>query len=256
MIRLVSLLVLSATVALAGCADDGADRSPTTGTTTEAAPTTETAPTTTAPEPFPSATPGRVLTRFIRAARAEDVESMWELLSIPSQRRLGPSLVVFRSRAGRSLAAELGRFVPRRSRVFLEEPITSLFAVAAYGGRTQIGERRPFASYAVALRREDEGWRIELGGPVDLRPLGPDPGATESGPFQLAAGAKATAPIAEAGLWLDGQAVPGRTAGTPADVTMFSDSRGRLPAGPHAIVAFAATFADASALAWNFVYQR
>ena len=61
----------------------------------------------------------------------------------------------------------------------------------------------------------------------------------------------------EGGLWLAGQALPGRTAGNrPSEVTMFTDSRGRIPAGPPAVVAFAATFADASALAWNFVYQR
>ena len=223
--------------------------------TTEATP--ETAPTTTEPEPFPATTPGRVLTRFVRAAAADDLQTMWGLLSVSSQRRLGPSLEVFRTGAGRTLATELGRFVGGRSRVFLEEPINAAFAVAAYGGRTAVGSRRPFATYAVALRLEDAGWRIELGGPVQIRPLGPDPGERQSGPFQLAAGVRANAPIVEGGLWLDGQAVPGRTAGSrPSDVTMFSDSQGRIPAGPHAVVAFAATFADASALAWNFVYQR
>ena len=253
--RFVALLIVA--LALAGCAEDGGEeRAATESQTRTEAATTETAPTTTEPEPFPTTTPGRVLTRFVRAARAENVGAMWELLSIPSQRRLGPTLEAFRAAGGRRLAQELGRFLPGRSRVFLEEPITGTFAVAAYGGRTELGERRPFASYAVALRLEEGGWRIELGGPVELRPLGPDPGETQSGPFQLAAGAKANAPIMEGGLWLDGRAVPGRTAGQPNDVTMFSDARGRVPAGPHAVVAFAATFADASALAWNFVYQR
>ena len=253
---LLTTLALVATFTLAGCGEDN-DRAATGGeTTTETSPT-ETAPTETVPEPFPATTPGRALTRFVRAAAADDLQAMWELLSVPSQRRLGPSLEVFRTGAGRNLATELGRFVRGRSRVFLEEPITATFAVAAYGGRTAVGNRRPFASYAVALRLDGGDWRIELDGPVEIRPLGPDPGETQRGPFQLAAGVKANAPVVEGGLWLDGQAVPGRTAGNrPSDVTMFSDSQGRIPAGPHAVVAFAATFADASALAWNFVYQR
>lgn len=247
--------MLVVALAAVGCGDDDDSRMATHATTTEAP--TETAPTTTAPEPFPATTPGRVLTRFVRAAGADDLEAMWELLSVPSQRRLGASLEIFRTGAGRNLATELGRFVRGRSRVFLEEPITGTFAVAAFGGRTAVGNRRPFASYAVALRLEDGGWRVELGGPVEIRPLGPDPGETQSGPFQLAAGVKANAPIVEGGLWLDGQALPGRTAGNrPSEVTMFTDSQGRIPAGPHAVIAFAATFADASALAWNFVYSQ
>jgi hypothetical protein len=181
---------------------------------------------------------------------------MWELLSQPTQRRLGPSLERFRIGAGRSLARELGAFVPGRSRAFLDEPITTLFAVAAYGGRARVGGARPYATYAAALRREGGAWRLELGGPVALRPLGPDPGAFEDGAFQVATEVESAAPIVEGGMWLDGQAVPGRTAGLGATrMTMFSDARPGLPQGPHGIVAFASTFADASAIAWTFFYR-
>jgi hypothetical protein len=243
----------------AGCADGGGD------TTTTAAPTeaTTTAPTTTGetttapePQPFPQVTPGRVLARFVRAAAAGNPQEMWRLLSVPSQRRLGPTFTAFQNRVAPRLQRQVGVFVPGRSRVFLEEPITALFAVAAYGGRTTVGEGQPFGTYAVALRREDPGWRLELGGPVELEPLGPDPGERASGTFQVAAGIEANAGIVEAGLWLDGQAVPGRTSGVNAQrVTIFSESRGRIPRGPHAVVAFASTFADASALGWMFTYR-
>jgi hypothetical protein len=244
-------------VLLAGCADGGdgdgrASPPPPTATTGS----TETEPAPPPPPPAAGQRPGRVLTRFVRAARASDHAGMWELLSQPTQRRFGPTLERFRTGAGRRLAREVGAFVPGRSRVFLEEPITSLFAVAAYGGRTRIGERRPYGTYAVALRRQGSAWRLELGGPVALRPLGPDPGAVEDGPLQVAAEVESAAPIVEGGMWLDGQAVPGRTAGLGATrVTMFSDARGGLPRGPHAVVAFASTFADASAIAWTFLYR-
>jgi hypothetical protein len=192
----------------------------------------------------------------VGAARAGDQAGLWELLSQPTQQRFGPTLERFRTGAGRRLARELGAFVTGRSRVFLEEPITSLFAVAAYGGRTRLGGRQPYGTYAAAFRREGGAWRLELGGPVALRPLGPDPGAVEDGALQVAAEVESAAPIVEGGMWLDGQAVPGRTAGLGARrVTMFGDARAGLPRGPHAVVAFASTFADASAIAWTFLYR-
>ena len=246
-----------------GCSQDdgetsaGTTTAPTT-TETETETDTETGSTgtTAAPEPFPTVTPGPVLRRFVRAAAAGNHGAMWRLLSAPSQRRLGPTLAAFRNRAGPRLARQVGVFIPGRSRVFLEEPITALFAVAAYGGRTTVGEGQPFGTFAAAMRREDDGWRVELGGPVQLRPLGPDPGEVASRAFQIAAGVEANAAVVEAGLWLDGQAVPGRTSGIGAQrLTMFSESRRRIPAGPHAVVAFASTFADASALAWMFTYR-
>ena len=261
--RLVALLlVLLASLAVAGCSAGG-DEPTTAATPTDPATTAETqtqtqtqTQTTTEAEPFPQVTPGRVLTRFVRAAEARDAEGMWNLLSVPSQRRLGPTLVGFRNRAATRLARQVGVFVRGRSRIFLTEPITATFAVAAYGGRTNVGEGQPFGTFAAALRREEGGWRLELGGPIDVRPLGPDPGDTARGTFQIAAGIEANAAVVEAGLWLDGQTVPGRASGVGADrVTVFSESRRRIPRGPHAVVAFASTFADASALAWMFNYR-
>jgi len=247
------LVVLLATA----CSGGGGSESAVESTTAEPPATTEAAPTTTEPEPFPDVKPGQVLARFVRAARARNTRGLWQLLSAPSQRRLGPTFEGFAARAAPGLARQVGVFVPGRSRVFLDEPITSTFAVAAYGGRTTIGEGNPFGSYAAALRLEDGGWRIELGGPVQLSPLGPDPGSSKRGTFQLAAGVEANAAVAEAGIWLDGRSVPGRTAGAgdARQVTLFGDSTGRIPRGPHAVVAFASTFADATALAWMFTYR-
>jgi hypothetical protein len=257
--RLLPIVVLLfAAAAWAGCGDGDERASPPPPATTTGSTETESAPAPPPPPPPAAAgeRPGRVLTRFVRAARARTYAAMWELLSQPTQRRLGPSLERFRSGVGRGLARELGAFVPGRSRAFLDEPITSLFAVAAYGGRTRLGGAQPYATYAAALRREGGFWRLELGGPVELRPLGPDPGSVENGAIQVAAEVESAAPIVEGGMWLDGQAVPGRSAGLGATrMTMFGDARAGIPRGPHAVVAFASTFADASALAWTFVYR-
>jgi hypothetical protein len=257
MARLLPGLVLVLAVAACAGGSDNENTSPPPPPAATGLTETEAAPAPLPPPPPPAGErPGRALTRFVRAARAREYAGMWNLLSQPTQRRLGPSLERFRTGVGRGLARELGAFVPGRSRAFLDEPITSLFAVAAYGGRTRLGGARPYATYAAAFRREGGVWRLELGGPVGLRPLGPDPGSVEDGAIQVAAEVESVAPIVEGGMWLDGQAVPGRTAGLGATrMTMFGDARGRIPRGPHAVVAFASTFADASAIAWTFAYR-
>ena len=58
-------------------------------------------------------------------------------------------------------------------------------------------------------------------------------------------------------MWLDGTTIPGRTAGAgdARQVTLFGDSPDQVARGPHAVVAFASTFADATALAWMFTYR-
>ena len=259
MIRTLSLALVVA--GLTACAEEGGSSRTATAPSTETTPATETAspdeettatPTETQDGPPPTG-PGSVLTRFVRAASARDIDVMWELMSVPTRQRLGPSLAAFEARTGPSLARQIGVFRPRRARIFLEEPVAGVFAVAAYGGRTRTG---PYGVFAAALRLESDGWRLELGGPVELRALGPDPGARESGAVQVAAAVEAEAPVVEAGMWLDGTAVPGRTSGTGAGtVTMFSDATGKIPRGPHGVVAFASTGMDASALGWTFVYE-
>jgi hypothetical protein len=192
-----------------------------------------------------------VLEQFVQAARGEDFEGMWSLLSQGTQQRLGPTVVRFESGAGGDLRRQLARFDPARSDVFLDEPITATFAVAGFGGRVGTG-RAPFAAYAAALRREPDGWRLELDGPIGVAPVAPDPGSTVSQRVRVAAEVRSDARVVEAGLWLDGRSVPGRLALTAGAATMFSQDAPPLVAGPHAVVAFASTRGDASAIAWVF----
>jgi len=190
-----------------------------------------------------NARPGVVLQDFVRAAARREEGRMWDRLSRPSQRRLGPTLTGFRRGAGRGLERELAR-LGQRSKLLLSERITASFAVAAVG--------RANRAYAAALRRENGLWRIELASPVRIEPLRPEPGETVARRTQLAAEVKAGTAIVEAGLWLDGVAFPSRGGGPTANaLTMFGETSA-LDRGPHFAIAFASTQANASARAWAF----
>jgi hypothetical protein len=168
---------------------------------------------------------------------------MWQRLSAPSRRLLGPGQAAFRRGPARGLAQELSG-VGRRNRLFLSQTITPSFAVAAVRNGPRV--------YAAALRRERGIWRVELGSPVQIEPLRPKPGETVRRRTQLAAEVTAGAPVAEAGLWLDGRAFPSRGGGpTPNALTMFGETP-RLTPGLHSVVAFASTTAAATARAWAF----
>ena len=209
------------------------------------------------PESVVAPPPGPTLEEFVAAARAGDADAMWALLSAPTQERLGPTAAEFRRGQGRRLQTSLGSFIEGRSAVFVDEQVSANFAVAALGGRQTIRGKERRGAFAAALRYEDGDWRLELGGPVKLEALVPDPGEVENENAQLAAGVAADAAILEGGLWLDGDAVAGESGGTDdRHITFYSDPVTDLERGPHAAVAFASTADDASALAWLFSVKR
>jgi hypothetical protein len=191
--------------------------------------------------------PGVVLRDFVRAAARGDDRRMWERLSAPTRRRLGPSLKGFRGNAARVLERELAS-LGRRNELFLSQTITARFAVAAVARR----RGQAYEAYAAALRLEGGLWRVELGSPVRISPLRPKPAETVERRTQLAAEVTAGERIVEAGLWLDGIAFPSRGGGqTPSRLTMFGESS-TLARGPHSVVAFASTATNAAARAWSF----
>ena len=187
--------------------------------------------------------PGVVLRDFVRAAARRDEPRMWQRLSVPTRRRLGPTLDHFRGDSARALELEL-ESLGRRHELILSQTITSRFAVAAVAGGSE--------AYAAALRLENGLWRVELGSAVRISPLRPKPAETVPRRTQLAAEVTAGATIVEAGLWLDGRAFPTRGGGaTPSALTMFGEASA-LHAGSHSVVAFASTGANAAARAWTF----
>ena len=178
--------------------------------------------------------PGDALVRFA----SSDLATATKLVSSPTRVRVARGKVAI----ARAVPWRLAR--RPRFRVVLSERITADWAVAAI--RWQRGV------YAAALRRERGAWRVELGAPIRLRALRPDPGERLRVRTQLAVEIKATAPILEGGVWLDGKAVPTRSGG-PSDryLTLFTDPD-RVGAGTHAVIAFALAGDGAAALAWTF----
>ena len=251
------LLVVVLLVSLgAACSSDDAAEPVSTPSPT-AATETDSSGATSPPESVVAPPPGPTLAEFVAAARSGDDEAMWALLSTPTRERLGPTPAKFRRGEGRRLRTNLGSFIEGRSAIFLNEQVSADFAVAAFGGRQAVGGKNRRGAFAAALRYEDGEWRVELGGPVKLEALVPDPGEVENENAQVAAGVAADAAILEGGLWLDGDAVSGESGGTDdRHITFYSDPVTGLEQGPHAAVAFASTAHDASALAWLFSVKR
>ena len=193
--------------------------------------------------------PGTALRALVRAAEAGRYDGMWAQLTRASRMRLGPSLTRFRHGAGPRLRSELAAFSPR-VRLILHERIDVRLGVAAVAGMRRAPDGARYGAFAAAARVDGGAWRLELGGPVRLHAIRPDPGERVVRRTQIAAGVAAHAPIVEAGLWVDGLAFPARGGSTdPRHLTMWDEAPQPLRTGRHSVVAFASAGRTASALA-------
>jgi hypothetical protein len=189
--------------------------------------------------------PGQTLARFLAVSARGDARATWALLSRATQARYG-TFADFRGDEAPVLARLARRL--RRLPLIVATPITSRWAVAAVaGGRS---------AFAAALSHERGRWRLELGGPIRIEAVRPNPGERVVDRTQIAADVRAPAAIAEAGVWVDNRALPSRGGGlSPRAVGMFAEADD-LASGSHAAVAFSSTARDASALAWAFSARR
>jgi hypothetical protein len=195
--------------------------------------------------------PGLTVLRFVQAARRGDAEQMWGLLSEPTRRSIGPGLLPFSRGTATDLFDSFEDF--RQGRVLLSRRLDDEWAVGALSGRfdTEEGDSES-AAYAVALRREDGRWRVELAGLVIAR-LRPPPADTAGDRPELGAETQAGSNVERMLLWLDGAAarVPyERTSPFTGEI----DGRPQEPVGPgeHTVVVFARTRDTAGAQAWTF----
>jgi hypothetical protein len=135
--------------------------------------------------------------------------------------------------------------------VVLSVRTASGWGVAAVaGGRIRSGDAE-FAAYGAALRREGGEWRIELGDPVDIINNEPSETTADRRPrvqFELAA----DGPVEEAGLWLDGVALPATAGGTADAVTLVATPEAPLAPGWHVLVVFGRAGDEAAAGATPF----
>ena len=240
--RRAALLTFALALVAAGCG--GVESVETTAPVTTAPPVTTT-----------SGDPGRdAIEAFAAAARANDAAALWSMLSTSAQQRLGPAPAAFRFGAARGLTASVGAFGTYR--VIVSERVTPEFGVVAIDGTQVVGGKLEESVYAVALRLEGTAWKIELGGPVKIRPLGPDPGARKQVVTQIADAVERPAGAGTAVTYLDGKALSPRVTGPSSSSRMVADVGAGLDPGRHTVVAFAATDRDASATAWAFTVAK
>jgi hypothetical protein len=241
--RLVPFAV--AALLLAGCGG-GKSAEP----TTNELPPAPAPPTTTT-----SGDPGKdAIDAFVAAAQAGRVDAMWSMLSAASKERLGPTLARFRARSATRLAEDIGSF--GRYEVIVSERITPEFGVVAIDGSRVVEGKRVRDVYAAALRLEGEQWKLELGGPVEVRPVGPDPGAHERVVAQIAAAVSGKGGGGTAVVYVDGLTENPKVYGTATNSTLVVNFQPALGRGRHTVVVFGAVGRDASATGWWFTSAK
>ena len=200
-------------------------------------------------------TPGATLRAFVEAAGKGDVPRLWALLSKQTQRRLGPDLAGFRKGRAVELTAGVGAFARSGGyRVGLAEKLSESWAIAVITGPRHVEGRTEAGVYGIALRGDGAVWRLELGGPVRLRILGPKAGEVIARPGpQTAVEVQAPTAIEGAVLYADGKPIDARSGGTSASaVTFFGNATGVKAKGLHFAAAIAVTATEGSAVAWAF----
>jgi hypothetical protein len=252
------LLVLAALALLAaGCSGGGDDASTTAAPTTGA--TTATPPPPAAPAVdagTADAAPGKVLKRFTTAAGKGDADTMWKLLTEPTQASIGPTLDDFRGDAGITFQRGLGT-IAKDAHVVLSRKLRDDWAVAAVVGTQTVEGKKQQFGYGAAMLPENGGLKIELGGVV-ITGQKPDPTSviTETQPT-LAANVGAGGDLTDVRMWLDGEAFPAKRGAndTPFTATLRGKPATPLAKGLHTVVVFAATQDTATASAWTFTVE-
>jgi hypothetical protein len=228
-----AVLVLVAVLLVAGC---GGGKKAVTTVETVKLPTTTT-----------SGDPGKdAIGAFVAAAKAGKTDAMWGMLSSESKQRVGPTLGEFKSGAGGELADTLAGFGDYK--VIASERLTPEFGVVGIDDGTQV--------YAVPLRLEGTNWRVELGSPVKIRPLGPLPGKTEDVVAQIGAAVEGPGGDVNVVMYRDGATEQPQVRGTATDVTTFANFDPALPAGRHSVVVAATEGREAGATAWVFTVRK
>jgi hypothetical protein len=237
-----------AALLLAGC---GGGKSAEPTTTTNDLPPALNPPTTKT-----SGDPGKdAIDAFVAAAHAGKADAMWSMLSTATKRRWGP-LKRFRNGTAIELAEGVGSFGNGSYKVIVSERITPEFGVVAIDGSRLAEGRREREVYAAALRLEGEQWTLELGGPVNVRAVGPDPGAHERIVAQIAAAVSGKGGGGTAVVYVDGLTENPKVYGTPSNSTLVVNYEPALDRGRHTVVVFGSVGRDASATGWWFTAAK
>jgi predicted small lipoprotein YifL len=190
--------------------------------------------------------PGRdVMQALVDAAAADDAESAWELLSMPSRERAGPTLEEFEENEFPELKRTLAPFAEDPLPVEVSENLDGEFGVVALS--------RGNDAFATPLRREGEHWRVELASPVTIDVLGPPPGSRGEFAKQIGVEKRGAGGAGLAVLYLDGVTLDAETFADADSATIFANFESKLEPGRHTAVAFTGAAGEAAARAWTFV---
>jgi hypothetical protein len=215
-------LILIALLALAGCGGDDEQAAPP-----------------------PLQDPGaEVMAALVAAAADGDAETAWELLSQPSQQRVGPTFEEFERNEFPELQRTLAPFAGGILPVEVSEKIDDVFGLVALS--------RGADAYATPLRLEGDIWRVELRSPVRIDVLGPPPGSRGEFAKQIGVEKHGAGGAGVAVLYLDGVTLDAQTASDADSATIFANFESDLEPGRHTAVAFTSAAGEAAARAWTF----
>jgi hypothetical protein len=106
-------------------------------------------------------------------------------------------------------------------------------------------------SSATAFHRSSGSWKADRSGAVKIAILGPH-GKVARTP-QVAVELRATKPLIESGMWVDGKELVVKGGGlTPRRGTIYGAPGSPLAPGKHVAVAYGRTAAHGTAVAWTF----
>ncbi len=187
--------------------------------------------------------PGKAaLATLMKAAVDDDRKALWNVLSTPSQQRLGP-FDTFKAQSAPIIERALRPFETGRLVPFVSQSISQQFGIVAV--------RNGSKALAFPLRHESGGWKIETPGPVQFQILGPRPGSSGT-VAQIGVEVRSPGVIGDAIVWVDGKLVRPTLAPARGTATVFANLARPLPPGVHIAVVYAEEGSNAGAEAWTF----
>ncbi len=195
-----------------------------------------------------SADPGKAaVAGLVQAAVHDNRKALWNLLSKPSQKRLGPTYAAFAAGSALVIERALKPFENRALTPFISQNVSQQFGLVAV--------RSGAKALAFPLRREGRAWKVETPGPIQFQILGPQPGS--SGPVaQVAVEVKSPGVIGDAILFVDGKSLQPNLTPKPGTATAFANLSKALPPGTHIAVVYAQEGNNAGAEAWSFTATK
>jgi hypothetical protein len=204
--------------------------------------------TTTSTTAAPPQDPGKVVVgRLLTAAGSDNRKALWNVLSKPSQKRLGPTYAQFAAGPALIMERALKPFESEKLAPLISQSISQQFGLVAVRNGTK--------ALAFPLRLEGSTWKVETPGPITFDILGPQPGSS-SAVAQVAVEVKSPGVIGDAVLFVDGKPVPVHLTPNQGDATAFANLSKALAPGGHIAVAFAIEGNLAGAEAWSFTATK